>query len=572
MKNVSQLSLATFTERQRERALERFALIRPHLEEGVPLTTLACTSQKSASTLQRWARNYREEGLGGLAPQRRSDGGKSRGLPKDEVLLIEGLALQTPRRPLTSIQSIVNEVAKEQSWPTVSYAQVYRIVQRLPEDVKTLAQKGGTAYQEQFDVLYRRQASVANGIWQADHCRLRIFVVKEDGTGDLPWLTTIEDDYSRAVPGYHLGWSAPSALRTGQALRQAIGKKEDQRWPMHGVPSSFYTDHGSDFTSRHMEAVASDLKMVLVFSQKRKPRGRGKKERFYRTVQEDFLSKLPGYAPKVKEGEDLQEQRRMNENARKEACLTLSQLDELFQTWLLETYHQHVHSVTHMTPHERWVDSGIIPVLPRSAEQLDLLLLQPRRRHKVHQEGIRLLGSWYMHALLGDYVGDSVLIRYDPTNLATIRVYVVDSLEEERFLCQAESVERGGQGVTLREVVDARRSHRKQVGEKVRERKQTVTRYASPKALARRALSRLGSLEKPSQDVSAISETAAPELFPETSGASASKMRWYDADEGEIALSVAAIPNADASSASISSLLSEPSGSFPSNVRWYDDE
>jgi putative transposase len=99
-------------------------------------------------------------------------------------------------------------------------------------------------------------------------------------------------------------------------------------------------------------------------------------------VREDFLSKLPGYAPKV---EDPQEQRRIHEKARKEASLTLPQVAALFRTWLLETYHQREHSVTHATPHERWMASGILPVLPQSAEQWDLLLLQPRRRHKVHQ-------------------------------------------------------------------------------------------------------------------------------------------------------------------------------------------
>jgi putative transposase len=402
---------ATFTERQRARALARFALLRPHLEEKVPLATLALTSPVSLRTLRRLLHDYREEGLQGLAPQRRTDCGQSRGVSEDLVLLIEGLALQTPRRPLTAIQEIVSEVAEEQGWPIASYAQVYRIVQRLPEDVKTLAQKGAVAYREQFDLLYRRQASLANVIWQADHCRLRLFVVKEGGKVDLPWLTAIEDDYSRAVPGYHLGWSAPSALRTGLALRQAIGIKEEKQWPMYGVPASLYTDHGSDFTSKHMEAVAVDLKMALIFSQVRKPRGRGKMERFFRTVREDFLSKLPGYAPKV---EDPQEQRRINEKARKEACLTLPQVDALFRSWLLETYHQREHSVTHATPHERWMASGILPVLPQSAEQLDLLLLQPRRRHKVHQEGIRFFGAYYMHALLGDSVGDSVIIRYDP--------------------------------------------------------------------------------------------------------------------------------------------------------------
>lgn len=185
----------------------------------MPLATLALTAPASLRTLRRWLHDYREEGHQGLVSQRRSDCGKSRGLPEDEILLIEGLALQRLRRPLTSIEHLVNEVAKEQSWPAVSSAQVYRIVQRLPEDVKTLAQQGAVAYREQFDLFYRRQASTANVIWQADHCLLRIFVVREDGKVDLPWLTAIEDDYSRAVPGYHLGWSAPSALRTGLALR-----------------------------------------------------------------------------------------------------------------------------------------------------------------------------------------------------------------------------------------------------------------------------------------------------------------------------------------------------------------
>jgi len=56
----------------------------------------------------------------------------------------------------------VSEVAREQGWPIPSYAQVYRIVQRLPEDLKTLALEGAVAYREQFDLLYRRQASSAN--------------------------------------------------------------------------------------------------------------------------------------------------------------------------------------------------------------------------------------------------------------------------------------------------------------------------------------------------------------------------------------------------------------------------
>jgi putative transposase len=231
--------------------LERFALIRPHLEEGVPQTELARVHQISLSTVQRWVRSYREAGLAGLVREPRSDRGRPRGVPEDVILLVEGLALQAVRRPLTAIHTLVSQVASEQGWSVPSYAQVYRIVKGLPDDVKTLAWEGGEAYRETFDLLYRREAGCANAIWQADHCRLRCYVVDERGGVGMPWLTAIEDDYSRAVLGYRLSWSGPSAYQTSLVLRQAIWVKEDGRWPMCGVPASFYTDHGSDFTSKH---------------------------------------------------------------------------------------------------------------------------------------------------------------------------------------------------------------------------------------------------------------------------------------------------------------------------------
>jgi hypothetical protein len=78
---------------------------------------------------------------------------------------------------------------------------------------------------------------------------------------------------------------------------QAIWRKEDPRWIICGIPEVLYTDHGSDFTSRHLEQVSADLKMQLVFSIAGKPKGPGRIERFFRTVKDMFLCELPGYAP-----------------------------------------------------------------------------------------------------------------------------------------------------------------------------------------------------------------------------------------------------------------------------------
>lgn len=529
----------TLTEMQRGQAVGRFAMIRPYIEDGVCQREIARVHQLSLRTVQRWIQAYREEGLAGLFPKARSDGGHCRGLPEDLVQLIEGLALQAVRRPLTSIHALVSDVADEQGWPRPSYGQVYRIVQRVPKDLLTLGRDGAATYRETFDLLYRREARHANEIWQADHCLVRGYFLNEQGKAQMPWLTVIEDEYSRDIAGYRLSWSAPSAAMTALTLRDAMSMKEDPHWPMYGVPECFYTDHGSDFTSKHLEAVAVDLKIELVFSHIGQPRGRGKGERFFRTVREEVVATLPGYAPKV-EG-DLRRQREIAVEARKEACLTLGEFDKIFRAWVVETYGTRIHTETHAAPHARWLSSGVIPVLPGTQTQVDLLLVQPRRRRVVHQEGITLLGGWYMHELLAGYVKEAVIIRYDPMYLATIRVYTGD--KEERFLCEASCVERGGQAVSLQEIVKERTKRRKAVGKTLRERKGVVERYASPQQRAKRALEKVPAAVGPGEVKSQVGGSAhedesVTECVTEVSEWSKKqskkrKIRWYDDEEEE---------------------------------------
>jgi hypothetical protein len=84
------------------------------------------------------------------------------------------------------------------------------------------------------------------------------------------------DDYSRAIAGFGLSLQAPSALQTAFILRQAMWRKPLLQWKVAGIPETFYTDHGSDFTSEHLEQVSADLEMALVFSEPGMLRGRGK--------------------------------------------------------------------------------------------------------------------------------------------------------------------------------------------------------------------------------------------------------------------------------------------------------
>lgn len=80
----------------------------------------------------------------------------------------------------------------------------------------TLGVDGTKKYRESFELVYRREATTPNEIWQADHTELDIWVVDERGRPARPWLTAIEDDHSRAIAGYAVNLEAPSALTTAR--------------------------------------------------------------------------------------------------------------------------------------------------------------------------------------------------------------------------------------------------------------------------------------------------------------------------------------------------------------------
>jgi len=125
---------------------------------------------------------------------------------------------------------------------------------------------------------------------------------------------------------------------------------------------------------------------------------------------------------------------------------------------LLEEYHTRVHSETKCAPAERWEAGGVLPRLPQSLERLDLLLLTVAKTRRVQQDGIRFQGYRYIEPTLAGYVKEEVLIRYDPADLAEIRVYHQDS-----FVCRAICQELAGQTISLKETEKARVERRKQV-------------------------------------------------------------------------------------------------------------
>jgi putative transposase len=443
---------SALTDQQRDQAYRRFGVIRPFLEDGVPLASVAREQSIPLRTLEDWVRAYRRDGLRGLARKRRSDVGR-RQFPPELQALIEGLALQRPAPSAAAIARQILPIAQQHHWRVPSYRTILAIIAAIPPPLVTMAHEGPKAYSDRFDLIHRRDAAQPNEIWQADHTPLDIRLLNDRGQAARPWLTIILDDYSRAIAGYFLSFQHPSAIHTALALRQAIWRKSEAHWQICGIPETFYTDHGSDFTSRHIEQVAADLKFRVQFAHS--ARGKGKIERFFGTVNQLFLGDQPGYSPP--------------NGPVGTASLTMADFEARFRHFLLEVYHQRIHSEIAMPPQTRWAQHGFLPRMPESAEHLDHLLLRVAKSRRVQPDGIRFQGLRYMDLTLAAYVGEDVIIRYDPRDMAEIRVY-----HQDAFLCRAVCHAIAGETLALKDLIRARKQQQRHITTTLRQRAAAV--------------------------------------------------------------------------------------------------
>lgn len=447
-------------------AMDKFYIIQPHLFDAIPLTELVDSTTVSLRTLKRWVQQYKASGLAGLRPKQRSDKGIHYSIDAKLIAIAEALALKKPPITLAAIHRQVAQIAKRDQLAVPSYRVIRDVVKSLDPGLMKLAHEGSKAYNESYELIYRRDANAPNAIWQADHTPLDIVLLNEKGEGKKPWLTTIIDDYSRAICGYDLTFEHPSAMNTALALRQAIWRKENTQWQVCGIPTILYSDNGSDFKSDHISQVAADLKIQLKNSIPGRPQGRGRVERFFLTVNQLLLMNLPGYTPSGAVYEL--------------ASLTLEAFVPLFETFIIEQYHHRTHSTIGTTPIKRWTGDGFLPQMPVSLAQLDLLLLTVVRPRKVRRDGIYFQNLRYIDPTLAAYVGEKVIIRYDPRDMTEVRVY-----HEDTFVCRAICQELAHEKVSLKEIIRARQQRKKELNRTIAERRSLLdTILTRPKTTA----------------------------------------------------------------------------------------
>jgi putative transposase len=180
-------------------------------------------------------------------------------------------------------------------------------------------------------------------------------------------------------------------LRPATALRHGLGAR--------GIPQVLYLDNGAAMVSKQLLRALAVLGIRLTHSRPGQPAGRGKIERFFRTVREQFLIELtaPGAAGQVGD---------------------LATLNELFTAWVETVYHQRVHSETQQAPLERFLAAG--PPVQPDLELLREAFLWSHHRKVTKTATISLFGNRYeVDAAL---VGRTVEVVFDPLDLTRLDV------------------------------------------------------------------------------------------------------------------------------------------------------
>lgn len=329
----------------------------------------------AADTLRHWLYRYKKGGVGALEDRPRKDKGKSQ-VPK---AIVQRFAALRQEKPHLTTELLLGILVREGSWNGVrpSRSALYRLaknkgLRRKPLNVAILQEAHAFAY-EAFGEM-----------WTADF--LHGPKVRVGRHMKKTYLLCILDDATRYVVYAAFGWNEGTAALI-DGLSMAIRR--------FGVPERFYTDNGSAFRSRHLAMVAARLGMHLPHTPAYKPQGRGKVERFFRRVRDQWLEER---------------------DARTES---LEKLKAGLATWL-EEYHHKIHDGIGCSPlNKRLQSPKALRALPEVA-QLDLFFAMTEIR-KIHKNGtLHLLGKVF--DVKGSLPGEVVEVHYLPWDLSQIHV------------------------------------------------------------------------------------------------------------------------------------------------------
>ena len=263
----------------------------------------------SNSTIRRWinAYNAANGNIKSLFPKDRIDKGCSRAIDGETGSSLLQLKEEFPAMGVPSLLFEMQQRKLIDSADDLRLTTVYRFFH----------QNGGLAKVPAKVDRRRFEAEFPNDLWQSDV--MHGPKVKIDGKPRKTYLIAFIDDHSRLVP-----WASFYPNERVVSFISAITKA----LLIRGLPRKLYTDNGAAFRSKQLEFAMASLQISLIHARPYSPQGKGKIERFFKTVRSGFLTgKIPD---------------------------NLDDVNDAFRDWLGNRYHKSVHSSTGQTPLERF--------------------------------------------------------------------------------------------------------------------------------------------------------------------------------------------------------------------------
>jgi putative transposase len=261
----------------------------------------------SKGTIRRWIRLYKKSNsdLKSLCPHGRDDQGGCRAIDEETRLLLIELRMKMPSATVPHLIDVMKRTFPEIK---LNNSTVYRFFHQ--NDLMHPGQKN-PADRRKFE------AELPNDLWQSDVMHGPLIQTGEKK--QKAYLIAVIDDHSRLIvyARFYLSEGLASYL---DALENALARR--------GIPRKLYVDNGAAFRSKHLEYVCASLSIALVHSKPYQPQGRGKIERWFKTVRSRFLAHSK--------------------------AATLLELNTAFEDWLIKDYQQKIHSATGQSPFERF--------------------------------------------------------------------------------------------------------------------------------------------------------------------------------------------------------------------------
>lgn len=264
------------------------------------------------STVRDWIARYRAGGqrLEALYPRDRNDSGKPRSIEEETAANLIELRKEMPKATVAVVIETMYRRGLVAPGSVLAPTSVWRFFTRhglMPSAVAPAVDRR------------KFEAELPNDIWQSDVMHGPHVMV--EGRRRKTYLIAFIDDHSRLIPhaAFHLSENLDAFL---SAFEQGLLKR--------GLPRKLYVDNGSAYRSRHLEHICAQLSIAMIHAKAYQPQGKGKIERFFRTVRMQFLPTLS-------------------------AQMTLEAINAAWQPWLCG-YHQRRHSATGKTPCQRFAE------------------------------------------------------------------------------------------------------------------------------------------------------------------------------------------------------------------------